>query len=50
MDKNTAFRQLRDGLWVIPGTYIQVGTITSGMRMGDVVFTSGDGVLARRLL
>lgn len=40
VDKKTAFRQLRDGLWVIPGTYIQVGTITSGMRMGDVVFTS----------
>lgn len=40
VDKNTAFRQLRDGLWVIPGTYIQVGTIGSGMRMGDVVFTA----------
>ena len=38
--KSTRFRQLRDGLWVIPGTYIQVGTITSGMRMGDVVFTA----------
>lgn len=38
--KATAFRQLRDGLWVIPGTYIQVGTIGSGMRMGDVVFTA----------
>ena len=40
VDKNTVFRQLRDGLWVIPGTYIQVGTIGSGMRMGDVVFTA----------
>ena len=40
VNKNTAFRQLRDGLWVIPGTYVQVETITSGMRMGDVVFTS----------
>ena len=38
--KNTAFRKMRDGLWVIPGTYIQVGTIGSGMRMGDVVFTA----------
>ena len=36
----TEFRQLREGLWVIPGTYIQVGTIASGMRMGDVVFTA----------
>lgn len=40
VDKNASFRQLRDGLWVIPGTYIQVGTIGSGMRMGDVVFTA----------
>lgn len=40
VDKNISFRQLRDGLWVIPGTYIQVGTIGSGMRMGDVVFTA----------
>lgn len=38
--KATTFRQLRDGLWVIPGTYVQVGTIGSGMRMGDVVFTA----------
>jgi MscS family membrane protein len=37
---DTGFRQLREGLWVIPGTYIQVGTIASGMRMGDVVFTA----------
>ena len=37
---DTNFKQVRDGLWVIPGTYIQVGTITSGMRMGDVVFTA----------
>lgn len=40
MNKSTQFRQLRDGLWVIPGTYVQVGTIDSGMRMGDVVFTA----------
>ena len=32
--------QVRDGLWVIPGTYLQVGTISSGMRIGDVVFTA----------
>lgn len=38
--KDTKFRQLRDGLWVIPGTYVQVGSIGSGMRMGDVVFTA----------
>ena len=38
--RDTQFRQLRDGLWVIPGTYVQVGTIASGMRMGDVVFTA----------
>lgn len=36
----TRFKQVRDGLWIIPGTYIQVGTVTLGMRMGDVVFTS----------
>lgn len=36
----TAFRQLRDGLWVIPGTYVQAGAISSGMRAGDVVFTA----------
>lgn len=40
IDKATDFRKLRDGLWVIPGTYLQVGTIQSGMRMGDVVFTA----------
>ena len=40
VDKNTAFRKLREGLWVIPGTYIQVGAIESGMRIGDVVFTA----------
>jgi len=36
----TRFRQLRDGLWVIPGTYVQAGAIGSGMRAGDVVFTA----------
>lgn len=38
--KNTEFRKLREGLWVIPGTYVQVGAIESGLRMGDVVFTA----------
>lgn len=38
--KDAAFRKLREGLWVIPGTYVQVGTIDSGLRMGDVVFTA----------
>lgn len=38
--KTTSFRKLRENLWVIPGTYIQVGVIESGMRMGDVVFTA----------
>lgn len=38
--RDTAFRKLREGLWVIPGTYVQVGTIDSGLRMGDVVFTA----------
>lgn len=37
---STQFKQLRDGLWVIPGTYVQVGTISSGRRAGDVVFTA----------
>ena len=36
----TSFKQLREGLWVIPGTYVQVGTLGSGIRMGDVVFTA----------
>lgn len=37
---NTPFKQLREGLWVIPGTYVQVGMIASGIRTGDVVFTA----------
>ena len=40
VQKDATFRKLREGLWVIPGTYVQVGTIDSGMRMGDVVFTA----------
>ncbi len=38
--KDTAFRKLREGLWAIPGTYLQAGTVTSGMRTGDVIFTA----------
>lgn len=38
--KDTKFRKLRDGLWAIPGTYIQSGTVTSGMRAGDEIFTA----------
>lgn len=38
--KDTKFRQLRDGMWAIPGTYLQAGTVTSGMHMGDVIFTA----------
>lgn len=38
--RDTTFKQLRDGLWVIPGTYVQAGTINSGIRAGDVVFTA----------
>jgi MscS family membrane protein len=38
--EKTPLRQVRDGLWVIPGTYIQVGALTSGMRIGGVVFTA----------
>jgi MscS family membrane protein len=38
--QDTAFRKLRDGMWAIPGTYLQAGTITSGMRTGDVIFTA----------
>jgi MscS family membrane protein len=38
--EDTKFKQLRDGLWVIPGTYLQVGTVSSGINLGDVVFTA----------
>ncbi|WP_421693581.1 mechanosensitive ion channel family protein [Aestuariivirga sp.] len=37
--KNSPFRKLREGLWTLPGSYVQMGTINSGMRLGDVVFT-----------
>jgi MscS family membrane protein len=37
---NTPLRKLKDDLWIVPGTYLQIGKIQSGMRMGDVVFTA----------
>jgi len=37
---DTPLRKLKDDLWVIPGTYLQIGKIQEGMRMGDVVFTA----------
>lgn len=37
---DTPLRKLNDDLWVIPGTYLQIGRIKSGLRMGDVVFTA----------
>lgn len=36
----TPLRRLKDDLWVVPGTYLQIGKIQNGMRMGDVVFTA----------
>lgn len=45
---NTPLRQLRDGLWVIPRTYLQIGKITQGVRAGDYVFDAAtvDSALA----
>jgi MscS family membrane protein len=37
---DTPLRKLNDDLWVVPGTYLQIGRIKEGMRMGDVVFTA----------
>lgn len=37
---DTPLRKLNDDLWVVPGTYLQIGRIKSGLRMGDVVFTA----------
>jgi len=37
---DTPLRKLADDLWVVPGTYLQIGRIKEGMRMGDVVFTT----------
>jgi MscS family membrane protein len=40
IEPNTTLRKIGDDLWVIPGTYIQIGKISSGMRMGDITFTA----------
>ena len=40
VDATTPLRKLRDDLWVVPGTYLQIGKIGSGMRMGDYTFTA----------
>lgn len=38
--KYSKFRELHNGLWTLPGTYLQAASITSGMNAGDVVFTA----------
>lgn len=40
VDATTPLRKLKDDLWVVPGTYLQIGKIASGMRMGDYTFTA----------
>lgn len=40
IDATTPLRKLKENLWVVPGTYLQIGQIASGMRMGDVAFTA----------
>ena len=40
IDATTPLRKLKDNLWVVPGTYLQIGRIESGIRMGDVAFTA----------
>jgi len=40
VDATTPLRKLKDDLWVVPGTYLQIGKIGSGMRMGDYTFTA----------
>lgn len=40
VDASTPLRKLKEDLWVVPGTYLQIGKISSGMRMGDVTFTA----------
>lgn len=37
---DTPVRQLNDKLWVVPGTYLQIGRLTSGLNAGDAVFTA----------
>lgn len=39
-DRKEALKPIRDGLWVVPGTYLQIGRLTTGVRAGDFVFTS----------
>lgn len=38
--KDSSFRKLHDGLWSLPGTYLQAGALTTGLHAGDVVFTA----------
>jgi len=40
VDATTPLRKLKDDLWVVPGTYLQIGKIGSGMRMGDYTITA----------
>lgn len=40
VDATTPLRKLKEDLWVVPGTYLQIGKIPSGMRMGDFTFTA----------
>ena len=40
IDATTPLRKLKENLWVVPGTYLQIGQIASGMRTGDVAFTA----------
>lgn len=37
---DTPLRQLGDKLWVVPGTYLQIGRLSSGLTAGDAVFTA----------
>ena len=37
---DTPVRQLSDKLWGVPGTYLQIGRLTSGLNAGDAVFTA----------
>ena len=40
VDATTPLHKLKEDLWVVPGTYLQIGKIASGMRMGDFTFTA----------
>lgn len=39
-DKVEPLKPVRDGLWLIPGTYLQIGRLAAGPRTGDFVFTA----------